>query len=729
MPPQTKPRRFLPEPVEETVRRSGKHNVEHVEDPMDIDGPTGSSSQDSQCSHFDDPTLPGAPNSRPLATRRRFVPEPVETTIHSSRRKFVPEPIETSTRTSKDKEKPQDEASSKPRRRFAPEPVETSTRSNRDKKSEDAENTRPRRKFAPEAIETTSTSRRRRDTDSDDPGEEPPTAGSIGSSRSSSGPRKWQPELLETAKGSYRRVHPPSPKESKESPPSRPPPAPLLKMDVVDVEPKVEESRFSAAALARRNPEAQRQHSFQVPDLPMIESTTEEDESDETPSLSDSPSSTEAEHLRKDTNRTPAAQDSYTEYVLRLAADTVTEKELQEQAMAAYINERPHEPVDHFAIEEDEDGPLPVPMFHGEKGTDARTFRRSSAAELTLELEGMRKHHERLEKGKQKVKSDTVGASRFSAAALTTRHKLEAQSTKKPKKPRALDEETELAKMMAAATPPMLGKDLTFPYTISPKMTRCDPDQPPRPRNAEDSHAEVCPGSPHLWISDTRPNLDTGAGLWMGMCQGAMWQPSSAQNGLRSGLQTPAPQTPAREMHNPFEAMFSGNSSTPGRGTLTPAIRRRPASGISFLPLTPPRSQDGDDFTNTIDRKLQLEKKIEEEFPPGVITQIYNYLSLGYPSLAHMFDEELSKISRVPLEELRKDDYLVDAKGYVGAPEGDGAEEREVIGGKCKRWEALRLYVHEWARQSPNFADDRRRAALGANEDWGARARKGSWGQ
>jgi hypothetical protein len=148
---------------------------------------------------------------------------------------------------------------------------------------------------------------------------------------------------------------------------------------------------------------------------------------------------------------------------------------------------------------------------------------------------------------------------------------------------------------------------------------------------------------------------------------------------------------------------------------------------MNLLPLTPPRSQDGEDiFTSTIDKKLQLEKQIEEEFPARVITQIYNYLSLGYPSLAHMFDEELSKISRIPLEELRKDDYNVDAKGYVGAPEGDGVDESEVVG-KCKRWEALRLYVREWARQSPNFVDEKRRSK-GANEDWGARARKGSWG-
>jgi len=135
-------------------------------------------------------------------------------------------------------------------------------------------------------------------------------------------------------------------------------------------------------------------------------------------------------------------------------------------------------------------------------------------------------------------------------------------------------------------------------------------------------------------------------------------------------------------------------------------------------------------FTSTIDRKLHLEQQIEESFPHSVITQIYNYLSLGYPSLAHMFDDELSKISRITVEELRKDDYNVDAKGYVGAPEGDGVDESEVINGKCKRWEALRLYVREWARQSPHFLDEesRVRARMGvANEDWGARVRKGSW--
>ncbi|OAL21629.1 hypothetical protein AYO20_11347 [Fonsecaea nubica] len=729
-PPQTKPRRFLPQPVEETFRSSRKRNiVDSVEDSTTARGFEGVPAHEYNINAVPSPndpsSVPGEHASGASAGPRRFPPEPIESSSQSSRRKFSPDPVETSSRSNKDRDSPQEEETPKPRRRFAPEPVETTTRSSKEKKSKDGAETtssRPRRKFVPEPIETSTTTRGRRQPDAKGSDEYPQTTGnSSASSRASSGARKFSPELLETAKGSYRRVHLPT-AETRPSPaPSRREPFPLCEEEeqAEDV-PGLEDSRFSAAALARKNPEISRQHSFAVPDLPIIESTTE-DEGSEAPSLSDSPSSVESFAKRAP----PSAKDSYTEYVLRLAAETVSEKELEEQAMAAYINERPHEPVDHFAIsrEDEEDGPLPVPMFQGEKGADARTFRRSSAAELNLELENMRKHHEQLEAAKRELKADTAGQSRFSATALATRHALEAKGLKKTKKPRAEEEDSELARMRAAASPPMLGDDLVFPFTISPKMTRCDPDQPPRPRTADSDDESTVPISPELWRPHKKRENNASDGLWMGMCQAGLWQPQSPQNGLRSGIQTPSPVTPAGERNNPFEA------STPGRGHQTPARRRQHFSGLGFLPLTPPRSHDGDDpFTSTIDKKLRIEKQIEDEFPNRVITQIYNYLSLGYPSLAHMFDEELSKISRIPIEELRKDDNNVDAKGYVGAPEGDGWDESEVIG-KCKRWEALRLYVREWARQSPNFADERKRACLGADEDWGARARKGSWAQ
>jgi hypothetical protein len=87
---------------------------------------------------------------------------------------------------------------------------------------------------------------------------------------------------------------------------------------------------------------------------------------------------------------------------------------------------------------------------------------------------------------------------------------------------------------------------------------------------------------------------------------------------------------------------------------------------MGFLPITPPRSAQ-DVFTESLDKKLNAEQEIEKEFHSGVITQIYNYLSLGYPSLAHKFDVELSKISRIPVEELRRDDDLVDGAEILRA--------------------------------------------------------------
>ena len=74
---------------------------------------------------------------------------------------------------------------------------------------------------------------------------------------------------------------------------------------------------------------------------------------------------------------------------------------------------------------------------------------------------------------------------------------------------------------------------------------------------------------------------------------------------------------------------------------------------MSLMPPTPPSSHA--DFA-CIDEKLAAEVAIEEDFGDDFITQVYNYLSLGYPSIARMFDEELSTISKIPVSELRQDD-------------------------------------------------------------------------
>ena len=125
---------------------------------------------------------------------------------------------------------------------------------------------------------------------------------------------------------------------------------------------------------------------------------------------------------------------------------------------------------------------------------------------------------------------------------------------------------------------------------------------------------------------------------------------------------------------------------------------------------------------------------MEEEFDDGFVTQVYNYLSLGYPSLARKFDEELSRISNVPIEELRQDDDVAEARGYVkyGEEELDGLEGMMGMeGGMCARWRALRGYVREWGRQSfvrgIGGKIDGSEVA-GPARAWGLPARRGSWG-
>lgn len=139
------------------------------------------------------------------------------------------------------------------------------------------------------------------------------------------------------------------------------------------------------------------------------------------------------------------------------------------------------------------------------------------------------------------------------------------------------------------------------------------------------------------------------------------------------------------------------------------------------LPESPPNSQPGASNMACIDQMLMAEQGIQLECTDAFVTQVYNYLSLGYPTLARKFDDELCKITRIPVEELRRDDKLANTKGYIGTPEGKGVTQDGVADGQCARWKALRLYVREWARQQP------RMAAAPDLDAWGVRARRGSW--
>lgn len=593
--------------------------------------------------------------------------------------------------------------------RFGPEPIESATKSARKKEAgapEDYQSQQTGKLFVPDPVETTVRRRRKQRTEEDP---DPPLSYKQTASQSSngmSGARKFSPELIETARGSFKRGEG-SPKASCSQttahptavpqylrPPLAPRNSPCHSSEEV---PQIHESRYSAASLAKRQT---RQHSFLVPELPCIESDSS-DENSVVPSLSTSPSvsSEESSHEQRMEGIQEVHDSGLQGYMLSLAAQAA-EKQLREQAMAAYPNEHVHEPVHHFAAE-DSDGESFAGSLKADNGVDPRTFRRESG--LDWHMKEMRRHHAQLEEAKKALKEDTAGQSRFSAGALLARHKMHA--TKVVGKPQ---KEVGLAEMRSAASPPMLGDDLVFSLSVSPKMTRCDVDQIPVPRT--DGHVESKneTGEAKLWSANVGVQNSPGVGLWMGLCQRKEGNGRSPPTPVRSGLRTPAVDA---DYANREAGLQHGRALIPQGHNLLPP----PAS---------PGSSHNDLFTASVDLKLNKElgvdQQIQQEFHNGFVTQIYNYLSLGYPSLAHKFDDELSKISRIPVHELRKDDDRADAKGYVGAPEGEGLDEDSVKSGKCARWTALRLYIHEWARQQPGMAD-------APPDDWGVRARRGSW--
>ena len=189
--------------------------------------------------------------------------------------------------------------------------------------------------------------------------------------------------------------------------------------------------------------------------------------------------------------------------------------------------------------------------------------------------------------------------------------------------------------------------------------------------------------------------------------------------------------------------------------SLPPVITKDAPLGAA-APLTAPKSPPAISPTS-------ISRVLQSEFPDGFITQVFNYLSLGFPALARKFDEELSRISGIPIEQLREDDKLAMQRGYLRLGEGERASEveegRVVKEEDCKRWCALRVYVREWGRQcgvvevveafgGMNLEEEDAKEGVLLNDDktrgvwrgraevmqdphraWGLPGRKGSWGQ
>ncbi|KAL9633458.1 MAG: hypothetical protein Q9164_004686, partial [Protoblastenia rupestris] len=470
MPPESppSPRKFLPQPVEES-KRSNRASGSAKSRLADGNSSIG---------------------------QRRALPRPVETTSKSSPSKRIGK--------QEGKHASRDHAIgiTSNRNRPLPQPIETTPSATTS------------RRFAPDMVETTRRSRRNTDT----------STGMAESDKTDHlpGPQDHLPPHM-------RRRGRPS------LPPIPPANSPIASTDQI---PQAPESNFSSAKLAKKLP---RRHSFRIPDLPAIASTSETEEdsnASDVPSLTTLPSTESdregpSKRRRKSIHHLEAreSQDERSSgYLLTLAARTA-EKQLRDQAMAAYPNENVHEPVDHYAVDRDSDdsdveihmGKLDFDGAADEKGDGRRRggkHRRESAS--GWDMAEMRQHQDRLEQQRQDAWASTQLEKKPDLSHLRSHKANLAEDGPPIKQTGALPNQTadrkrhnEIASQRKAASPPMAGKNLHFPTCLSPKATRMDVHQYPGGQKTNGTETRQHTG---LWTPSrgASPN-NSQCGLWMGV--------------------------------------------------------------------------------------------------------------------------------------------------------------------------------------------------------------------
>ncbi|KAI9720758.1 MAG: hypothetical protein M1828_005549 [Chrysothrix sp. TS-e1954] len=692
-----------------------------------------------------------------------------KTDVSRKARKFAVEPVETSSWSSQGSgaNRHSDTDGS-----ITPTPIPKEQSANGTPKNE----SHTRRRFTPQPMEESSRSNRKQDNGSGKITTSPPTISTsqdqlVNADDTSKKParRKFAPQLIETAQRSRKSTDEGptitahdktnvSPDDASDKPrPPRPPPAPTPPFNTPT-------QTASDQSFLKATPNRQgsmyphyntRQHSFKVPELPAIESSessvSSQGASDDLPSLSTLSSPSSAEKKKQDgwsdaTRRRESLDDRFSGYLLSLAA-RAAEKQLREQAAAAFPNsDFPDisQQVNHFVDHEDSDEEMTSPERSRHRND------RATSEEEKLALKEMRNHGASVRNlnDSSTLRPDGVDKENKEASKSQSRHDAWTTTTPPKKLIGGRQNDPDLKQMRKAASPPMLGGDIDFPRCPSPENARFDVTQ-----GADYLRRSMCylsnkgdenglwggpggqrptsPQPPALYATDSntsqrsasRRDLSPGGapgGLWGGLCT-----PSDHRQSIPTGLVTPRP-TPQGEREDPFATLSSVSSalSTVSSGSSVAGPRSPPQTRQNLQLPTPPPSQP--DSTGP-----DLQSKLELEFPHAFITQVYNYLSLGFPALARKFDEELSRISGVALEDLREDDKLAENRGYLRL--GDDEISKEELGVQeesCARWRALRIYCREWGRQmgACEGGDGRGGKALDPHRAWGLPGRKGSWG-
>ncbi|PYH74034.1 uncharacterized protein BO88DRAFT_441113 [Aspergillus vadensis CBS 113365] len=582
-------------------------------------------------------------------------------------------------------------------RRFLPEPVETSSRSSRDPKATFRETSPSTQKgsrgsneqspkpknISPvnEAVSLTVPTGVARE-DQQFKGE----SRSVGPRNSVLlFPRKFTPQLVETGQRSFRRQQMRHIHHSESIPEALPRNINHegIRDQFADDVTGIEESWFSYANLQRR--QETRRHSFRIPDLPAIPSSCSEDSDDS--EVSPRPPSFSAAHcgpsVKQKTHINERHASQLSEYVVALAAHSA-ENQLKEQALAAFPNEQVYQPVDHFAVDREDDDSSKDEKL--QVRTDIFTpgiHRRASSADLPWELEYLRRHKEEAEMC-DRAMAGTKGL-HFSP---TDRRPFDGASVSCGNWAGGFG----LTQIKPGISPPMLGEDLVFPQSVSPEATICESSNVEHYVTQDKQYHNA-----GLWYADRHLFDDSdGGGLWMGTCK---------SNKRLSHLEDSQSSSPRS----------SGDAGEyPQCSTQTSHIK-----GYENRSLLD-SSRDPESLDSRHTRQHASDQDLDHELTDSFVTQIYNYLSLGYPCVARYYDHELSIISGISVADLRRDDLKTDAKGYVSVMD-EGPTDRKVEKGLCMRWMALRLYIQEWARKRPKMADD------GIHGAWGVCERKGSW--
>lgn len=540
--------------------------------------------------------------------------------------------------------------------------------------------------------------------------------------------RNFTPQLLETAARCRRVGKPLSPRyasgDLSDQDPACPSPRSRRRFEIGSRSPSPSGSSQAERSDARRlaSPLLSRQssfgstrsHSYQVPHLRTIESSgSEEEVTSQHASLSSTPptpgssrnSYNHAARFRESTH------ENSSDYLLRLAA-RAAEQQLREQAMAAFPNDDHHEPVAHF-INRDVGSAFPSRQPTHDS-TKRYKYRRDSS-EANWLIRGLRKSwRSRKRNDKRKVTSDSSDHDGRPLSRLANAEAVNGIVAT------GVTDDLEIGPMRNGARPPMLGDDILFPRCPSPEQARFDvtqgsysarqsvchlavqpePDREGLWRNKSEAQLAPPPASPSMWsggnaLTKTISHpTSTTSGLWAGSCTSRDARPNRC-----SGIVTPH--------------VIDEDSLLDSDHLLQDPHQQ--------LPPSPPSSFPG---TTSLDEKLEQARRIDTEFDRDFVTQVYNYLSLGYPAIARNFDMELSKITRIPIEELRQDDHLAGSCGYFRLGEDFCSDGVPITQESCARWRALQMYVREWARQNPEtlqpFVEPR-------DGGFGVGVRRGSW--